>query len=115
MKEYIEREKAVEEIKKYVIDTYDTDLDDYEHWDNGVVKYILEGLYEAVARLDEVPTADVVEVVRCKDCDFATKNPYVNGQYICEKTRHNSRTGELVGKILVIDTDFCNYGIRKTN
>lgn len=62
MAEYIERKKAIEEIEKYVVDAYDVDLYDYEHWDNGVVKYILEGLYEAVERLDEVPAADVDEV-----------------------------------------------------
>ena len=35
--------------------------------------------------IDDVPTADVEEVVRCKDCKFAYKNRFL-GEYYCKKT-----------------------------
>lgn len=103
MAKYIEYEKAIEEIKKYVIDVYDTDLDDYENWENGAVKYILEGLYEAVERLDEVPAADVVKLRHgewhtqlvshhntfnaylhiCKECGYFYKDTRPNEHNYC--------------------------------
>lgn len=115
MDKYIEREKAIEEIKKYVIDAYDTDLYDYEHWDNGAVKYILEGLYEAVERLDEVPAADVVEVRHgewctqlvshhdtfnayshiCKECSYFYKDTRFNGHNYCPNCGTKMDGGEV--------------------
>ena len=47
------------------------------------------------------PTADVVEVVRCKDCKFAYKNRFL-GEYHCEKTNCKIKAHH-----------FCGQGIRK--
>lgn len=48
-----------------------------------------------------IPTADVVEVVRCKDCKYARK--MVDGAYFC-CVDHRLAHGE---------NDFCSYGERK--
>lgn len=52
-----------------------------------------------------VPTADVVEVVRCKDCKHFC--PY-------EGEEHKGDCAELVGlESCVYEDDFCSYGERK--
>ncbi len=48
------------------------------------------------------PTADVVPVVRCKDCRLATEDTMIDGWYYC----HNN------GMTHKPDT-FCSYGERK--
>ena len=48
------------------------------------------------AIIDAQPTADVVEVVRCKDCTYRKKNTFC---------LHNMRYEQ--------DTGFCSYGERK--
>ena len=53
------------------------------------------------------PTEDVVEVVRCKDCEYFGKNrPYRNNKLpfsFCDKFHHN----------IMKENDFCSYGKRK--
>lgn len=62
---------------------------------------MLDDIWGVEQRLDELPTADVVEVVRCKDC----KNLYADD------------TGKLhwcdCHRMFVGLDDFCNYGERK--
>ena len=49
-----------------------------------------------------ISTADVVEVVRCKDCKMATEDILLEGFYLCEKD------------LMLYGADhFCNYGERK--
>lgn len=50
--------------------------------------------------IDKIPTADVVEVVRCKDCDRH------NGNYC----HHPNAYGF---SIFVHDDDFCSFGERR--
>lgn len=54
-----------------------------------------------VAKVNEMPSADVVEVVRCKDCKHYTTD---NGGG-CNK--------ENGGLMFATETDFCSYGERK--
>lgn len=49
--------------------------------------------------LDEQPTADVVEVVRCKDCEFRVLTQ--NG-FMCR-----------INAVVTSDNGYCNYGKRK--
>lgn len=51
--------------------------------------------------LDSQPEADVVEVVRCKDCKFAYKNRFL-GEFHCEKTNCKIKQHH-----------FCSQGISK--
>lgn len=52
--------------------------------------------------LDEAPTADVVPVVRCKDCEHGQFMPSCS-MYLCRCTG---------GKLRYAD-NYCNYGERK--
>ena len=52
----------------------------------------------------EAPAADVVEVVRCKDCKHLVINPFGNGDICC-------RWDEW---IYPEPNDFCSYGERKS-
>lgn len=63
---------------------------------------------ESIRRwIDEQQTADVVEVVRCKDCKYssiADFNDYED-EYRCELLRGH----------LFFSGDYCSYGKRKDN
>jgi hypothetical protein len=81
MAEYINREKA----KAYLIGDY---------------------AYAAAKVIDEVLSADVVEVVRCKNCKHFC--PY-------EGEEHKGDCAELVGlESCVYEDDFCSYGERRS-
>ena len=77
MAEYIEREKAKQRL-----------VHDYA--------------YAAANILDEIPAADVVEVVRCGQCKHATDDIIVEGVCYCHKIQQG----------MFVD-GFCNYGERK--
>ena len=66
------------------------------HLDN-----IAEGFLEAARVIRKIPTADVVEVVRCKDCKF-----FKYGDYCDEGKMEHSRCRE---------NDYCSYGERSEN
>lgn len=56
--------------------------------------------------IDNAPTIDAVEVVRCKDCmklnRLKTYTWFDGVQFVCENT-----------KMTVSETDFCSYGERR--
>lgn len=59
--------------------------------------------------IDEVPAADVVEVVRCKDCIHYSSNKsksqlHRSGYCLLNEDVTDDRREE---------TDFCSYGVRK--
>ena len=64
----------------------------------------LNGYTDALFHLKTIPTADVVEVVRCKDCIFYEGNCCFNPQWDFESS---------VEIPLVRETDFCSYGERR--
>lgn len=74
----------------------------------GEQNLILDDIWGVEQRLDELPTADVVEVVRCKDCKYA--KPYAMldkfDEYECTL---NQDYGEQCTP-LVMDDDFCSNG-----
>ena len=51
--------------------------------------------------VDRLPTADVVEVVRCKDCKFFKTDTF--GQNVCVRQFNIIRMNE---------NDFCSYGAK---
>lgn len=85
MAEYIERQELINQIRLMVnrSSVGETSLNDIS------AKTICSLILEA-------PTADVVEVVRCRDCED------YNGHRYCE---YNA--------VPVLDDDFCSYGRRK--
>ena len=90
MAEYIKRTDAVKIAEKYGLA-------------NGSVLGRHTGLADCIARdISELPAADVVEVVRCKDCKYFGLNdenvPYCLNPFGLDDPEPNG---------------FCNYGIGK--
>lgn len=89
MTEYIDREKAIEIIKSG------------GYWER-------EDMEVAIACIEQTPTADVVDVVRCKDC----KRCYE------KRTKRNNQLMRFCMRIdgneyQVNANDFCSYGTPK--
>ena len=59
-----------------------------------------------VSLIEKQPTADVAEVVRCKDCKHFDKNKgYRDTKFsfsFCDKFHHN----------IITENDYCSYGAR---
>ena len=88
MVEYIEREKAIAEIDKG-----DLLVGDNAKWAKEI--------------LCRTPTADVVPVVRCKECqNFNNYNP---DRTYCEE--HSDKWNDSM--VFVEEDDYCSFGIRK--
>ena len=71
----------------------------------------IDGLLAAAEELTRIPTADVAEVVRCKDCRFNVSNMENKG---FDTTDYSG--DDIVCSIHMSDgfkeTDFCSYGQR---
>ena len=61
------------------------------------------------AKFDAMSKADVVEVVRCKDC---TRRVDYEGMIMCNKFGHKFQ-GEWYGLRATTEDHFCSYGERK--
>lgn len=94
MAEYIEREALIKRCKEIA------DCD----WNKRAAPVSWSDAYEIFSdMLEEAPAADVVEVVRCKDCKNCTLDA-VWGRYWCDRG---------IGVIQVKPNDFCSYGVRR--
>ncbi len=86
MSRYIERKAAIKRIEEIPA-----------HFDSGDIRY---GIEIAIQAIKDTPAADVVEVVRCKDC----KHFLSSGMYGECSQAH----------IRIVRPDgFCSYGERK--
>ena len=86
MKEYIERESLQDEIRSLSVSI--TGL----RCGKGVLNEYMKQYRESVLRIvDEQPTADVISVVRCKDCKYFSKNQYCGVLGFCEPNEYCSR------------------------
>lgn len=85
MAEYIEREVVMRKINGEFPDAH------YPSW------------YSAL--LEEIPAADVVEVVRCGKCKFTDDRSAYGIVCTCD---HGGMLGSFVA-----ETDFCSYGERR--
>ena len=97
MKEYIEREAVLSELTEEleIRSPMCTEEQNY---------YINLGLKIALKDIKKLPAADVVEVVRCKDCTYGHFASHCS-KYMCEKGCGT----------LKYSNDFCNYGTRNRN
>lgn len=88
MSRYIDADLAIDEIIKDMCGVPDID----------------EGLSTAISELRLIPTADVVEVVRCKDCKHSKMADYIPAKcpYFC-KLMANCHSGDF----------FCSMGERR--
>lgn len=95
MAEYIEREKAIAICQSH----YEHCLKMHDFSGDSVA-------YDIRSNIQGLPTADVVEVVRCKDCqsysDFDTTKCKRLEFHFCDKFG-----------IITKESDFCSYGKRK--
>ncbi len=100
MVEYIEREKAFKLIKEQK----EKETGAYSRGKNKGL--IIAG--SIINNKEVLPTADVVEVVRCKDCRHFGKNKEYRDTKLpfsfCDKFHHNIMT----------DNDFCSYGEKRS-
>lgn len=101
--EYISREEALFALRKA---------------ERGGSMTALTRLERAYAEIREMPAADVAEVVRCKDCEYAERYERTNGTagYYCRHPRNTFTYGERwdrVFKPVKEADDFCSYGERK--
>ena len=102
MAEYLERKAAINRIKEYVSDVYDIDLDDAKQFSGySRAENYCEGLYEATELIDDMPAADVMPVVRCKDCESAEESDDHKYVICCN-----------LGVGMEKD-DYCSHGVRK--
>ena len=101
MARYIDADKALLELQKFSFDTSDSYGVGYS-----------DCLTAVEDTLNDLPTEDVVEVVRCKDCkNFIQKGEeYLLGDVygFCER----SRTGYFDDGAEVYGNDFCSYGVK---
>lgn len=94
MAEYIEREKAIAICQNY----YEHCLETHDYCGDSVA-------YDIRSNIQGLPTADVVPVVRCKDC-----NHYKTDSYYCQKTKQGYC--ELDGTVKQ-KQGYCSYGERR--
>ena len=96
-KEYIEREKALEKVIE--VKHHDPEL-------SGVVlhRYIKE------IDLKDIPVADVVEVVRCKDCKWYSELACGEGELLGSQGWCN----EVMARPMP-SNGFCSFGERENN
>ena len=109
MAEYIERKVVINRIKEYTLDVYDIDLDDAKQFGGNIrIENYCEGLYEATELVDDIPAADVAQVVRCKNCThYKIVDEFEGGKrYMC-KVNHFSYINSDG------DIHYCSYGERK--
>lgn len=66
----------------------------------------LTRLERAYAEIREMPTADVVPVTRCKDCEYGDYDSKPDSAMVCLRTKDGFWRKE---------TDFCSYGTPKND
>lgn len=88
MAEYINRKAAISRIKQYCMDAIDDGRCSLDAVDDGI---------DLVNGIKALPVADVVPVVRCRDCKYRDGTP---GQpnILCAQMHED---------------DFCSYGKRR--
>ena len=74
----------------------------YEHGITHPNAYYLTNY--AMAILQEAPTVDAVEVVRCRNCKYGDWDSEPDDAMVCMRTK---------GGFWKSGNDFCSYGIRK--
>lgn len=103
MARYIDADKLLEELQEEL--DFKTSM--YTGEQN---EFFDRGLKCAIGDVKRQPTADVVEVVRCKDCKHWKKGDFMVG--------NDLKNMEFGGGCLFVnsarfESDFCSYGERK--
>ena len=77
----------------------------HNYWNNGEGGYYLAE--DVIPDIDNAPTVDAVEVVRCKDCKYLWEISAVDRMFYC-RNKHG-----LSGINIVEENPFCSYGERR--
>ncbi len=101
MTDYIRRDTAIELMKKEAAEMSES----FEEL-GGESGIYAEAYEDAANMLQDMPAADVAEVVRCKDCKYGDYDSKSNGAMVCLRTNDGFWRKE---------TDFCSYGEYQTN
>ena len=73
----------------------------------------MKGVLMAINKIEEAPAADVVEVVRCKDCVYSREmDKYEREIYLSNCVGCTMHSKSYHG-VIMQDDDFCSYGERK--
>ena len=108
MTEYIERE-ALEVALNHRLNFLMAENGEYDHYTSG--------FDEAVTRVENFPAADVVEVVRCRECkywgDEAGELQRSDGVLFARCKVHNYLLDGRHTGWCPTENDFCSYGERK--
>lgn len=111
MADYIRRDLAKKRFSKRLMWLKEDVHDEY----SGA---LLDGCETDIELLDEIPAADVAEVVRCRDCKHAERYEQTDGTagYYCGHPRNTFTYGERWDRTFkpVKEADeFCSYGERR--
>ena len=99
---YIDKDKALEICEKH----YQHCLEMHDYCGDSTADNIKEDI-------ERLPTADVVEVVRCRDCLFSHKDYDYKDGYACEKPLYHPQIGERPHRKLMQGCDYCSFGVCK--
>lgn len=102
-KEYIERGALVTDLEKSMTKEINKAVFLPTDYDHDIIRGFRIAKEHAIEHVKLMPTADVVEVVRCKACEKF--DPHGNGKV--GKCKDNRCRG------IRFADDFCNYGKRK--
>lgn len=100
-KEYIEREALIKACKKIIHDRWNETTAPVS-WSHAYADFIDD--------IKEQPTADVVEVVRCKDCKWYKESKLLEPNKFCFRLK--DRNGDPIGYNFS-SNEFCSFGERK--
>ena len=90
MGEYIEREALIAEFKRLTLG------------ENSLIERIFaDGVY---AVLETFPAADVVEVVKCRECQHSFEDDFDGSLWCCRDYERE-----------VVENHFCSYGERRVS
>ena len=100
MAEYIDKDKLLNDIE-YIDISNCTNIDDI--------------FIEVERTIDEQPDADVVEVVKCKDCKYYDKATgfCLNHSYFKDSEGMSCSPADSRDFTFFNEDDFCSYGARK--
>lgn len=96
MARYIDANEAIQ-----IIDNYAKAID----YERDICKVVIDAIKDIVSVI--CPTADVVEVVRCKDCKYSERYEACNGSF---PLRCNNPVDFQIG---IPENHFCSYGERR--
>ena len=100
---------SADALKKLIANHVYPVADAFNNRDNGM--FWTGGIEKAI---DEVPTVDAVEIVRCKDCSWCATVKSFGKEYLYCDAFYDHADGDLIGVSLMVEPDhYCSWGERR--